>query len=139
MGSLAPVAIYWPSPTLRCMTVPAIGADDQGFRVHLAGGFERIDLGVALAEDAEPVARRGKRHLAGAEIVARAGKIALRLLPVLEGPGLGEIEIMLAPLVGLGEDKLRALLGDLRAGGDEVVLPLHELARFDRGERRARP
>ena len=89
--------MYWPRPTWRWVTVPPIGAVTiaTGSSCRVGALFERGDLVVALAEDAQPVAHRGERDIGAAQGVLRGRQIGLALLPILERAAIGEIQLVL--------------------------------------------
>ena len=100
-GSLAPTLMYWPSPTLRWMIVPPIGAHTIDLGADAVGLLELRDLLVRAAEDAQPVAHGGERDLGRAQVALRAHEIGLRLLEVLERAAADRLQVALPLLGGL--------------------------------------
>ena len=92
---------------------------------------------LGLAENAQPVARRFQRDIGGAHVVFGGVERALGLLHFLERNGLALVEQALPLVVDLGEIERRAGLVQRGRGGDEVVLRLHHVGRFDREQRLA--
>jgi hypothetical protein len=99
--------------------------------------FESGNLVAALAEDAQPVADRGERDLAGTQVGLGGDEVGLALLPILERGTLCQIEVVLPPFGRLREFELRAHRIERRERRDQIVLRLHEFARRDRHQRRA--
>ena len=130
--------MYWPTPTWRWMMVPPIGASTStsGLAVARLGVFlQGRDLGIGLAEDAQAAAHGAQRDIGGIQAALRGGEVHLALLPVLQRPALGVVQIVRALLAGLRHAQLGAGGAQRGDGGDQVVLRLHELAGLD-GEQR---
>lgn len=102
-----------------------------GDRINPLRAFERADLGLGPAQDAQPAAHRGERRFGRAQIALGRGQVGLALLPVLQRGRFALIQAVFALLVGLGQLELRAR-GIQRAGRtDKVVLRLCEFCRVD--------
>ena len=129
--------MYLAEPDLALGHGAADRRRDHRLGIHLPRVLERADVGVALAQDAQAVAHGGERDLGAAEVALGAGQIDLGLLPILERAGLGIVQRVLPLLVGLRQSELRARFVERGRGGDEVVLPLHELRSGNRQQRRA--
>ena len=110
---------------------------NRGGGVDRAFGLEFGDLLVGLAENAQPVARGFQRDIGGAHVVFGGVERALGLLDFLERNGLTFVEQTLPLVVDLCEIERRAGLVQRGRGGDEVVLRLHHVGRFDREQRLA--
>ena len=70
----------------RANHVSASSQQDVGRR------FDRVDVGVGFAQNAQPVAHRGKRDRRGVHPALRRGEVDLRLLPVFQRGALSQIQ-----------------------------------------------
>ena len=96
--------MYWPIPTWRWVTVPAIGAVTiaSGF-ICCAFRFRAPDLLVALAEDAQAIAHRGERDPGAAQAALGVGEIGLAPQPIGGRPAFRLLGLAQALLGGLGQ------------------------------------
>ncbi len=129
--------MYWPSPILRWMIVPADRRVHDGLRTDAVGLLKFVDLLVRAAEDAQPVAHRRQRDFGRAQVALRADEIGLRLFEVLQRAAADRLEFALPLLGSLRQHQARARLVDGGDRSDEIVVALDELTGFDGEQRRA--
>ena len=136
-GSLAPVLMYWPRPTLRWMIVPPIGADTM-----VSAPMRSVFSSLAISSSERPRMRSRLRAAASAISAERMSPCAFTRSDCacsrsLSAPPLIASSSFCRFSTCLGELQPRLRLVDAGDGGDQVVLALHELARLDREQRRA--
>ena len=113
-GVPLPACRYWPGPTCRSTTTPAMGAVDRGDRIDVLRPLQRVDFAQATCP------RMLRRLRTAIERGLGCREVGLRLLPVLQAAALGVVQGVLA-----GFADARDL--DLRGRGAQVVLRLYEL------------
>src|SRR5262249_53798611 len=105
---------------------------DRSLGIDLAGSLEDGDLVIGLLQNTQAVADSLQGDLGGAQVVLGADEIGLGLLPIFQRDRLAFIEIVLALLDNLREMQLGARGFQSRYRGDEVVMRLHHVGRFER-------
>ena len=128
--------MYWPSPTLRWMIVPPIGAEtiDSG---PILSAFESLPISSSeRAEDAQPVAHGRQRDLGRAQVALRAHEVGLGLLEILQRAAADRQQFALALSTVLARSTLDFDFSTPATAVTRSFWPCDELGRLDGEQRR---